>query len=95
MAGFLTWQIESDKHNQDDAFLFGSGLEWNKKNWRLQTYIAGYLGYIEGQGDKPIVFRTTLERKLKRNSLLLGFQQGINDFDYTSVEAGYKYVIGK
>lgn len=95
MAGFLTWQIKSDKHNQDDAFLFGSGLEWNKNNWRLQTYIAGYLGYLEGSGDKPIVFRTTMERKLKRNSLLLGFQQGIKDFAYTSVEAGFKYVIGK
>jgi len=95
MAGFYTWQIESEKHNQDDAFLFGSGLEWNKNNWRLQTYIAGYLGYLEGSGDKPIVCRITLERKLKRNSLLLGFQQGIKDFDYTSVEAGFKYVIGK
>jgi hypothetical protein len=58
---------------------------------RLQTYVAGYLGYMLHGGDKPIVFRTTLEKKLKRNVLLFGFQQGLKDFKYTSIEAGMKY----
>jgi hypothetical protein len=91
MLGFYSWQIISDKHRQDDSFLFGSGLEWNTSSLRLQTYVAGYLGYIQNSGDKPIVFRATMEKKLKRNSLLLGFQQGLQDFGYTSMEAGFKY----
>jgi hypothetical protein len=91
MAGFYAWQMISDRHNQNDAFLFGSGLEWNKKNTILQTYAAGYLGYLEKSGDKPIVFRTSLEQKLRRHSLLFGFQQGLKDFDYTSFELGMKY----
>jgi len=90
MAGFYSWQLISDKHRQNDAFLFGNGLEWNKKSLRLQTYIAGYLGYLENSGDKPIVFRTSLEKKFKRSSLLFGFQQGLHDFKYSSGEVGMK-----
>jgi hypothetical protein len=95
MLGFYSWQIISDKHRQDDAFLFGSGAEWNNRSFRLQTYIAGYLGYLEKSGDKPVVFRTSLEKKLKRCGLLLGFQQGLHDFKYTTAEAGVKYLFGK
>jgi hypothetical protein len=91
MAGFYTWQIVSDNHRQDDAFLFGNGLEWNTKSLRLQTYVAGYIGYIGNSGDKPVVFRASAEKKLKRSSLLLGFQKGLNDFEYSSVEMGVKY----
>jgi hypothetical protein len=93
MLGFYSWQVESDRHNQDDAFLFGTGLEWNKTNWRIQTNVAGYLGYLGKTGDKPIVYRLNMEKKLKRTSLLFGFQQGLHDFKYSSVEVGIKYFI--
>lgn len=95
MVGFYTWQIISDKHRQDDAFLFGSGLEWNARNTRIQVYGAGYLGYLEGSGDKPVVVRANMERRFGRMSAVLGFQQGINDFEYTSVEFGAKYFLKK
>ena len=91
MAGFYCWQIEQEDFRQNDAFLFGSGLEWNPGSWRVQTYVAGYLGYIENSGDKPIVFRTSAEKKLKKTSLLLRFQQGLHDFKYSTVEFGGKY----
>ncbi|MEI9808483.1 MAG: hypothetical protein WDO16_11785 [Bacteroidota bacterium] len=93
MAGFYAWQLISDKHRQDDAFLFGNGIEWNNKSIRWQTYIAGYLGYLKSSGDKPVVFRTAVEKKLKRNSLLFSFQQGLHDFKYSSVEMGMKCLL--
>ncbi|HET6993677.1 MAG TPA: hypothetical protein VFI06_01785 [Chitinophagaceae bacterium] len=91
MLGFYSWQLINVGRRQDDAFLFGTGAEWNTKTLRLQTYISGYLGYQLSSGDKPVVFRTTLEKRINRTSLLLGFQQGIHDFRYTSVEMGAKY----
>jgi hypothetical protein len=91
MAGFLVWQIESDIFKQDDAFLFGGGLEYRKKNFSLQTNVAGYLGYLEKQGDKPVVFRARAEQQLKKMKLVLGFQQGLNDFEYSSVDAGLRF----
>ncbi|HMK27790.1 MAG TPA: hypothetical protein VK483_17285 [Chitinophagaceae bacterium] len=93
MLGFYSWQVESDEHNQEDAFLFGMGLEWNKNNWRIQTNISGYLGYLKNSGDKPVVYRFNMEKKIKGISLLLGFQQGLHDFKYSSVEVGVKYRI--
>ena len=92
MLGGYFWHADNiERHRQDDAFLFGTGLEWNKKGCRIQSYISGYLGYMKNSGDKPIVFRIHAERKLKRSSLILGFQQGLNDFKYSSVEMGMKY----
>lgn len=91
MAGFYVWQIESDFFKQDDAFLFGAGIEYRKKNFSLHTTIAGYLGYLEKQGDKPVVFRTRAEQQLKKMKLVLGFQQGLNDFEYSSFDAGLRF----
>src|SRR5213592_1245052 len=90
-AGFLLLATDQCRPRQDDAFLFGTGAEWNTKTVRLQTYVAGYLGYQLNSGDKPVVFRTTVEKKIKRMSLLLGFQQGLHDFKYSSVEMGVKF----
>lgn len=91
MAGFYCWQIEVADLRQNDAFLFGTGLEWNPKTWRIQSYIAGYLGYLENTGDKPVVFRAEAQKRLQKTSLLLRFQQGLNDFKYRTVEFGGKY----
>jgi hypothetical protein len=95
MLGFYTWQMETDQHNQNDAFLFGTGLEWNKNNWRLQTNVAGYLGYLENSGDKPVVYRFSAEKKINRLGLLLGFQQGLHDFKYSTAEFGGKWFFQK
>lgn len=91
MLGFYVWQIESDVFNQDDAFLFGAGLDWQKKSWRIQSNVCGYLGYLENQGDKPIVFRLRGEKRTGRMGVILGFQQGLHDFRYSSAEFGAAY----
>ena len=91
MTGFYCWQLNGDGHRQNDAFLFGSGLEWNKNNWHLQGYGAGYLGYLNGTGDKPIVLRAHIEKRHQQLGFLFRFQQGIHDFKYTSAELGAKY----
>jgi len=95
MLGFYSWQIESDKNNQDDAILFGTGLEWNKNTWKLQTNVAGYIGYLENSGDKPVVYRLSLEKRINKIVLMFGFQQGLHDFDYSSGEIGIKYLLRK
>ena len=49
------------------------------------------MGYLQNIGDDPFVFRANMEKKLHRTTLLLGFQQGLKDFAYSSVEVGAKY----
>jgi hypothetical protein len=91
MLGFYSWQMVSDKHRQNDAILFGTGLEWNPRSFSLQTYVGGYVGYMEDSGDKPVVFRLNTEKKFGNTGLILRFQQGLNDFKYSSAEAGIKF----
>jgi hypothetical protein len=93
MTGFYCWQINSDKYRQNDAFLFGTGLEWKQYGWSLQGYCAGYIGFISGSGDKPIVIRANAERKFSKTSLFLRLQQGLHDYKYSSAEFGMKFFL--
>jgi len=91
MTGLYVWQTNLDGRRQNDAFLFGGGIEWNPSRWHIQLYGSGYLGYMDDMGDKPVLVRAGLERKGKRLNQILRFQQGISNFDYSSVEAGLRY----
>ena len=93
MAGGYFWQADNveSRNRQDDAFLFGGGLEWSKKNLSIQTCITGYLGYMEKKRDKPIVLRAGFDQTIKRTILFFQFQQGLHNFNYSSVVLGMKY----
>lgn len=90
MAGLFVWQQDMDSLRQNDAFLFGSGLQWRKKGWVVEPSISGYLGYLEKTGDKPILFRFNTEKNVKQMIYLFRFQQGIKNFKYSSFELGIK-----
>ncbi len=96
MIGGYFWQADNIeiRHKQDDAFLIGSGLEWNKNKFRLQTYVAGYFGYFKKRDD-PVVFRFNMDKTIKRNIWFFRVQQGLNDFEYSSAELGMKYIFKK
>jgi hypothetical protein len=94
MAGFMAWQTNDDTERQDDAFVFGSGLEWNHAGLRVQSYVSGYLGWRH-DGDKPVVFRLNVEKRKKKTVYLFHFQQGLHDFGYSSFETGTKIILGK
>ncbi len=91
MAGLYVWQTNLEGRRQNDAFLFGGGAEWNRSGWRLQVYASGYLGYMNNLGDKPVLFRTGLEKRGRRIHAVLKLQQGISDFQYSSIESGIRY----
>lgn len=94
MLGFLVWQTNDDDLRQNDAFLFGSGVEWNHNGFKVQAYGTGYLGY-KNNGDKPMLVRLFLEKRNKRTSTILRFQHGLHDFGYTSAELGLKFFLSK
>jgi len=93
-AGFFVWQTNVDNFRQDDAVLFGSGVEWNHKGIRLQAYAAGYSGY-KNNGDRPTLVRVNMEKRVGRKVYIFRLQQGLHDFKYFSVEAGARFIVGK
>jgi hypothetical protein len=95
LGGYF-WQADNiDRHRQDDALLVGTGLEWNKKRFRLQGYVGGYFGYFEQKRDDPMVARINAEKTVGRKILFVKLQQGLNDFKYGSGEVGMRVVVGK
>jgi hypothetical protein len=89
MAGFYVWQLND--YGQNDAFLFGAGLEYNSGSWHWQLNGRGYTGWL-GNGDFPVVAFSSLENRQKRFAWFLALQQGLHDFDYSSIEIGTKYL---
>jgi hypothetical protein len=92
MMGFYVWQLND--YGQNDAFLFGAGLEYNSNKWHWQLNGRGYTGWL-GNGDFPVVVSSSLEKQLKVFGFFLNLQQGLHDFDYTGVEIGTKYLFGR
>ncbi|MEN8225996.1 MAG: hypothetical protein ABFS05_11630 [Bacteroidota bacterium] len=87
MMGFYVWQTNHDAWRQNDAFLYGAGVSVYSKKTEFSAKWGGYNGYI-GNGDEPMVLRANAVYKLSKLHLKLAFQQGLNDFNYTSVRIG-------
>jgi len=85
MGGFYSYQTYWTDHSQNDAVLFGGGMEIDLGKLIVNTGLGGYYGYF-AMGDRPVVYR--FEMKSNRESRVnykFQFQQGIHDFGFTSV----------
>jgi hypothetical protein len=93
MLGFYVWQTYSVKHFQNDAILFGGGLDLNIKNLLVANQLGGYAGYI-GNGDKPLVYRLQILLQQQKFNYKIAFQQGLHDFKYSSfrISVAYKFL---
>jgi hypothetical protein len=60
MAGFYVWQLNTS--GQDDAVLYGGGLEYNDKSWQYRLHCRGYSGY-RNNGDRPVILSSAVEKK--------------------------------
>jgi hypothetical protein len=92
MLGFLVWQTNSDNLRQNDAFLFGTGMEYQHRNISGQLNLSGYLGY-KNNGDKPVVVRGLFQRKFSAAIGYLRLQQGVHDFNYFTAELGVRILL--
>ena len=101
--GFYNWQTNLDDYLQNDAPSYGFGLQLNKKSIQLDNQVCGYLGYISWKdepvvrfsdkpyvyaGDQPIVYRLIILKSFKNTNIKLEFQQGLHDFNYSSLKFG-------
>jgi hypothetical protein len=87
MLGFYVWQTNNDRWLQNDAFLYGIGASLYNDRFETNMKFGGYVGYI-GDGDKPMVLRANAIYKRPRTHYKLSFQQGLNDFKYSTISAG-------
>ncbi len=94
MMGFFAWQTNDESLRQNDAVLYGIGLDMNHKNWHISPTLRGYSGYHD-IGDKPLIFKTTFAREIGSSRLQLDYQYGIRDYLYQSIELSLQYSFQK
>lgn len=92
MLGMYVWQTNSDIRFQNDALLFGMGLNYQRGSWLIGTHIRGYSGYLNN-GDRPVVWKTEMSRAFDRFRVEGSYQVGLHDFAYHSLELGVAYFL--
>ena len=91
--GFYVWQTHRVDYHQDDAFQYGGGVDLDIKNLRIANQLGGYSGYI-GNGDKPLVYRLQVLLQQQKLNYKVAFQQGLNDYPYSSfrISVAWKFL---
>ena len=92
MLGFYSWETNDDVLPQNDAVLYGFGIEYSKNKLSIKNELTGYNGYKKN-GDQPSVYRLTFSKSLSRLILGAKYQHGLRDYDYKTFELslGYKF----
>lgn len=107
MAGFYVWQMTGEWPLQNDAKLWGGGIEITYKKFSLEQSVQGYSGWLttieqESQGhvdwkekrDRPVNYRISLRRETSNGEIKLSYQHGLRDVLYRSLRIGYTFRIG-
>jgi nucleoside-specific outer membrane channel protein Tsx len=85
MSGLYVFQTNLTDYMQNDAFLYGAGLDLDFGRLQMEHQLGGYAGYL-GNGDKPMVYRMNLSWiQGSVTEIKLRFQQGFIDFPYTTL----------
>ncbi len=84
-AGFYVYQTNLENYRQNDAFMYGGGVQVSLGRFRIEPHIGGYAGYLK-IGDRPLVSRLDLTWDPPSAVFWkLRAQQGWIDFPYTSL----------
>ncbi|MFH0867641.1 MAG: hypothetical protein V1904_15735 [Bacteroidota bacterium] len=92
MIGFYSWQTNNVGYFQDDAFLYGAGIDFSFSKVVASFNAGGYYGYVNNH-DRPVIARLQLTKEAKKHSWGLKFQIGLNDYPYYSVRIFFKYTL--
>lgn len=83
--GVFIWQQYDVENLQDDAILYGFGMQITKSRIIWNNEVGGYYGYFNN-GDRPLVIRSKITYQLKSKlNLALAYQIGLNDYPYQTI----------
>lgn len=87
--GFYVWQTYLDNYPQNDAFLYGAGIDFDFRDFFVNQTFCGYAGYMNN-GDEPVVYRVDLGIKIGSAAIIFGYEKGFRDFPFQSIRAGFE-----
>lgn len=83
--GFLSYQ--TNRYYQNDAPLYGVGLDAVSGNFTLQNTMAGYSGWLK-KGDRPMVYRVKLTYKTGGLGFFTQYQYSLRDYPFKRLQTG-------
>ena len=99
MLGFYTFQtnvnrlINGATERQNDAPLYGFGMEYHRGSWRVTGDLSGYYGY-QGHRDDPLFLRFNLNKSFKGGELGVAYHLGMQQWDWNTFSINYRiYVV--
>jgi hypothetical protein len=87
-VGFYSWQTYNEATPQNDALLYGIGVDYLHEKWLISGNLSGYAGYLQ-KTDQPRVL--TLETRYDRKSTALRcqFLYGLKDWNYKTIRLSF------
>ena len=88
MLGFYSWQTYNEATPQNDAFLYGTGLEYKNRRWCFSGDFSGYWGYLKIH-DKPQVITLDLRHDWPAIAARFRFLYGLHDWNYQTIKFSF------
>ncbi len=92
--GFYCWQTNLNNYPQNDALLYGCGINFDFKDFFVNQSFRGYSGYMKN-GDQPMVYRADVGIKMGEAAFVVGYEKGLKDFLFQSFRAGFQIGLTK
>ena len=97
MIGFYTWQTNrnylpngSDQF-QNDAGVYGVGVEWIRGKLKIGSDISGYHGYLQNR-DYPTFWRNQFSYRISKHiALYANANFGLKTWDWNTFTVGYRH----
>ena len=104
MIGFYSWQMNLPENPQNDAVLYGAGLDLSFSGFCINNSLEGYSGYFGKElvivtdkedpvpfNDRPIIYRLDIMKQTDYFDFGLGYQLGVKDFLYQTFKVSLIY----
>ncbi len=88
MLGFYTWQTNDELNLQNDALLYGLGMDFTRGNWLFSSSLSGYSGY-KNERDRPAQINFDLRKDFLGTAFRLQYQHGLRHLEYQTVRASF------
>ena len=91
-GGFYCWENHYVEKRQDDAYMYSLGFDLiRSQNLLFSNEIAGYSG-ADYNGDKPLIYRTSLKYKSSNRLFYIQYYRGFRDYTYQSIRVGLQFL---
>jgi hypothetical protein len=90
--GFYSWQTNDEATPQNDAFMYGLGMDWFNENLLFSGSVSGYSGYMSGKyKGKMLEFSEKYKELVIRDEPVVVILQSRYDWTYTAAEIQFLY----